>query len=127
VLPLSRQSMKLELGTRHRAALGITEETDAVAIVISEERGEVSLCFGGNIARDLEPEALRHALMGLFYGERDDSLRVAEEAKAAANIAKAMAALADGGEPRPAESKPSTRPPTEDLVRPGNVPAEEVS
>jgi diadenylate cyclase len=95
VLPLSRQQMSFEFGTRHRAALGITEETDAVALVISEERGEISLCFGGNIARDLEPDALRSALTGLFYGEKKDSKRIAEEAHAAAELSKAMAALAE--------------------------------
>jgi diadenylate cyclase len=71
VLPLSRSlDLAHEIGTRHRAALGITEETDAVALAISEERGEVSLCFKGNIARDLEAETLRTALQNLFYGRR---------------------------------------------------------
>jgi len=66
-LPLS-ESTKLErtLGTRHRAALGISEETDAVVVVVSEERGAASLCFGGNIVRDLETNMLRQALVGLF-------------------------------------------------------------
>lgn len=96
VLPLSRQLMAQEFGTRHRAALGITEETDAVAVVVSEERGEMSLCFGGSIARDMEREQLRSALMGLFYGEKSEATRVADEAKAAADIAKAVAAMAEG-------------------------------
>jgi uncharacterized protein (TIGR00159 family) len=95
VLPLSRQTLHKQFGTRHRAALGITEETDAVAVVVSEERGEVSLCFRGNIARDLEPDTLRGALMGLFYGEKAEAMRVAAEAKAAADIARAVAAIAD--------------------------------
>ena len=66
-LPLS-ESTKLErtLGTRHRAALGISEETDAVVVVVSEERGAASLCFGGNIVRDLDTNTLRQALVGLF-------------------------------------------------------------
>lgn len=55
------------LGARHRAALGITEETDAVAVVVSEERGSISLCFGGNIVRSLDTDHLRDALYGLFY------------------------------------------------------------
>jgi hypothetical protein len=58
-------------GTRHRAALGISEETDAVAVVVSEERGEVSLCFNGNIVRDLDTATLRQALYGLFFSKRD--------------------------------------------------------
>ncbi len=68
-LPLTG-SLKLDraLGTRHRAAIGITEETDAVVVVVSEERGTVSLCFNGNIARDLDAHALRQTLLGLFSG-----------------------------------------------------------
>jgi uncharacterized protein (TIGR00159 family) len=49
-------------GSRHRAALGITEETDAVVVVVSEERGTISLCFGGNIASNLDGPKLRTAL-----------------------------------------------------------------
>jgi diadenylate cyclase len=66
-LPLTA-STKLDrnLGTRHRAAIGISEETDAVVIVVSEERGEVSLCFNGNIVRNLDSALLRKVLLGLF-------------------------------------------------------------
>jgi len=66
VLPLSRSDIASEFGTRHRAALGITEETDAVAVVVSEERGEISLCYQGTIARDLEIPELRKALQRRF-------------------------------------------------------------
>src|SRR5262249_23295766 len=71
VLPLTGNA-KLDkaLGTRHRAAIGITEETDAVVVVVSEERGAISLCFGGNIARDLDGAPLRKALLGLFQKEK---------------------------------------------------------
>ena len=58
------------LGARHRAGLGITEETDAVVIVISEERGAISLCFDGNIVRNLDVTSLRDALYGLFYAPK---------------------------------------------------------
>ena len=55
------------LGSRHRAALGITEETDAVVVVVSEERGNISFCFNGNIVTNLDAQAsLRQALLGLF-------------------------------------------------------------
>jgi uncharacterized protein (TIGR00159 family) len=107
VLPLSSQPLGSEYGTRHRAALGITEETDAVALVVSEERGEISLCFAGNIARDLESDALRSALIGLFAGAKG-SARLADEARAAAAISRAVAALAEpmeGGKPAGAASE----------------------
>ena len=54
------------LGSRHRAALGITEETDAVVVVVSEERGTISFCFNGNIVTNLDGASLRQALLGLF-------------------------------------------------------------
>jgi diadenylate cyclase len=57
------------LGSRHRAALGITEETDAVVVVVSEERGNISFCFNGNIVTNLDGTSLRQALLGLF-GQR---------------------------------------------------------
>jgi diadenylate cyclase len=57
------------LGSRHRAALGITEETDAVVVVVSEERGTISFCFNGNIVPNLDGASLKQALHGLF-GQR---------------------------------------------------------
>ncbi|MCL2777337.1 MAG: diadenylate cyclase CdaA [Polyangiaceae bacterium] len=54
------------LGSRHRAALGITEETDAVVVVVSEERGTISFCFNGNIVPNLDGGSLKQALLGLF-------------------------------------------------------------
>ena len=72
VLPLSANSkLDKQLGPRHRAAIGITEETDAVVVVVSEERGTVSLCFNGNIARDLDAATLRKALLGLFQKKKN--------------------------------------------------------
>lgn len=106
VLPLSRGELASDFGTRHRAAIGITEETDAVAVVISEERGEISLCFRGGIARDLEVEPLRAALENLFGGPRTAGANIDEEAEAAMSISKAVAAMA--GEPRPSTASESS-------------------
>src|SRR5437868_1093226 len=57
------------LASRHRAALGVTEETDAVVVVVSEERGTISFCFNGNIVPNLDGTSLKQALLGLF-GQR---------------------------------------------------------
>ncbi|MBL8744182.1 MAG: TIGR00159 family protein [Myxococcales bacterium] len=54
------------MGSRHRAALGITEETDAVVVVVSEERGTISFCFNGNIVPNIDATALRQTLVGLL-------------------------------------------------------------
>jgi diadenylate cyclase len=62
-LPLTTNpELSPELGTRHRAALGISEETDAVAVVVSEETGAVSLAFNGELTRDLDGNSLRNSL-----------------------------------------------------------------
>ena len=66
-LPLSMNPiLSTQLGTRHRAAIGITEETDAVAVVISEETGAISLAVAGKIDRDLTVERLRERLTSLL-------------------------------------------------------------
>jgi diadenylate cyclase len=66
-LPLSvNPRVSRELGTRHRAALGITEENDAVAIVVSEETGAISLAIGGGLERGLSVDALQRQLQSLL-------------------------------------------------------------
>jgi diadenylate cyclase len=62
-LPLTlNPELSKDFGTRHRAALGITEETDAVAIVVSEETGVISLAFNGRLARELDSKSLANHL-----------------------------------------------------------------
>ena len=62
-LPLSMNPvLSTQFGTRHRAAIGITEETDAISVVISEETGAISIAVGGAIERDITVEYLRERL-----------------------------------------------------------------
>jgi len=69
-LPLSRNlQLARQLGTRHRAALGVTEETDAVAVVVSEETGRLSLAVDGGIEALSGPDALRRRLLTLLGAE----------------------------------------------------------
>jgi diadenylate cyclase len=70
-LPLSvNPRVSRDLGTRHRAALGLTEENDAIAIVVSEETGSISLVMDGDIERGLSPDALKTRLRGLLGHRR---------------------------------------------------------
>jgi diadenylate cyclase len=62
-LPLTlNPELSKEYGTRHRAALGISEETDAVAVVVSEETGQISVAYQGDLTRDLDSNGLRNTL-----------------------------------------------------------------
>jgi diadenylate cyclase len=66
-LPLSMNPiLSTQLGTRHRAAIGITEETDAVAVIISEETGIISVAVAGSVERELTLERLRERLSHLL-------------------------------------------------------------
>jgi diadenylate cyclase len=66
-LPLSMNPLlSTQLGTRHRAGIGITEETDAVSVIISEETGGISIAVGGQVERDVTPERLRRRLAELL-------------------------------------------------------------
>lgn len=62
--------LRKALGTRHRAALGITEETDAVAIAVSEETGAISLAMNGSLTEQLEMGALRQTLTEIFTAKK---------------------------------------------------------
>jgi uncharacterized protein (TIGR00159 family) len=81
------------LGSRHRAALGITEETDAVVVVVSEERGTISFCFNGNIVPNLDGASLKQALLGLF-GQRARAKK--KNAQSAAPASKRTTNLTTG-------------------------------
>ena len=74
-LPLSvNPGVRQEMGTRHRAAIGLTEENDAVAIVVSEETGSISLALGGELQRGISVDALRVRLQALLGGRRGSRL-----------------------------------------------------
>ncbi len=55
-------NQETEFGTRHRAAIGITEETDAIALVVSEERGTISLVINGRLTTSLDEVRLKRVL-----------------------------------------------------------------
>jgi len=80
LFPLS-ESPKLGswAGTRHRAAVGLTEETDAVVVVVSEERGEVSLCVRGEIKRALDREELERELRNYYALKEENELDMQPE------------------------------------------------
>lgn len=69
-LPLTQNNeLNIELGTRHRAAIGITETSDCVALVVSEETGKISLALEGSLTRNLTVESLEKALTKILSPE----------------------------------------------------------
>ncbi len=74
VFPVSQREVKNRaLGLRHRAAMGVTEETDTIALVVSEESGALSLCFKGILEHDLEPDALRQRVQHILtFGDSEE-------------------------------------------------------
>lgn len=75
VFPLSqRLELHKNIGTRHRAAVGLSEETDAVVIVVSEETGAISVSYRGRLSRGLDGERLRRFLNALLKGSQEDNV-----------------------------------------------------
>lgn len=71
VLPLTDNiSASSQLGTRHRAAIGVTEESDALAVVVSEETGQMSVAHSGRLIRNLDQDRLRRVLRTLMRIDR---------------------------------------------------------
>ncbi len=88
--------LSTQLGTRHRAGIGITEETDAIAVIISEETGSISFAVAGNIERDITAEQLRE--------------RLSEMLRRYVPPATLPTSITNGGELEVAEEPPAPRP-----------------
>lgn len=73
-LPLSQNpNLSKELGTRHRAGLGISEESDAAVVIVSEETGRISLAIGGELSVNLSPDALRSRLEKILVDSKKET------------------------------------------------------
>ena len=74
LFPLTQNpKVSATLGTRHRAALGLSEETDAIVVVVSEETGGVSVAIGGRLTHDLDRESLERVLSNLYRPDKKNS------------------------------------------------------
>jgi uncharacterized protein (TIGR00159 family) len=99
ILPLTlRDNLPEGVGTRHRAAVGITEETDAVVIVVSEETASISVVIGGDMVRGLDAARLRVVLRDAMSGSRE--LRASDDS---ATVTSEREPESDGAAPADAE------------------------
>jgi diadenylate cyclase len=100
------------LGSRHRAALGVTDETDAVVVVVSEERGSITVCYRGNMIQHLDGQKLRGVLLDLMGYKQPARRRTGEPAAR-------PDARREGGQP-PASS-PAPSPAARQSAPPGSL------
>lgn len=78
VLPLTQnKSLSKELGTRHRAGIGITENSDAVSLIVSEETGIISIAIDGKLSRFLDLKMVEKMLLNLYLSQSDDEQKKA--------------------------------------------------
>jgi diadenylate cyclase len=77
LLPLTdNPNLSTELGMRHRGGLGITEVSDCIAVIVSEESGRISYASNGGLVRNLSPDSLRKALLMNLVREKRDKNRI---------------------------------------------------
>lgn len=68
-LPLSEDQFDYNIGTRHRAAVGISEQTDAIVIVVSEERGTISIAYNGQLSTEISPKELEDFILTILHNK----------------------------------------------------------
>lgn len=108
VLPLTDNiSAMSNLGTRHRAAIGVTEDSDALAIVVSEETGQVSVAHHGRLIRNLDQDRMRRVLRTLARIDRVD--RTAELTGIRKVITERTGLALPGSKPVPKETRTTTK------------------
>lgn len=75
ILPVTQSDVPKDYGTRHRAAIGMSEISDAVIVIVSEETGGISIAQGGELRRDVEPARLQQILQRYFVREEPRKFR----------------------------------------------------
>ncbi len=75
ILPLTQNEVSLELGTRHRAAIGMSEHSDALIVVVSEETGAISVAHNGTLERGVSVGELYESLTGFLVTEQDEKAK----------------------------------------------------
>jgi hypothetical protein len=95
------------VGTRHRAAVGITEETDAVVVVVSEETASISVVIGGDLVSGLDAARLRVVLRDVMSGSRELAAATDLAAMASETDPRSESAERVGAEPVAPEGEPS--------------------
>lgn len=78
-LPLSDEEFDFNIGTRHRAAAGLSSQTDAIVIVVSEEKGTISVAFNGQLSREISPKELEDFILTILQqksNQKDEQVKV---------------------------------------------------
>ena len=114
VFPLTqRQGLSPSLGMRHRAAMGLSDETDAIVVVVSEETGEISVAHGGRLLKGLDPDGLREFLARTLAPSARGGFGVTDSVRRW--VSSLFLRTAPGEPPAPPESAVA-EPPSEDKL-----------
>jgi diadenylate cyclase len=104
-LPLSeQQDIKKSFGTRHRAALGMTEQSDAVVLIVSEETGAISLAYDAQMYYGLAPSEVQEKLRGLLDRQERAPIPEVTEAALRTPLSAELSAETEGGDAGPARA-----------------------